>query len=437
MNPSAIAQEVIETGLCVSCPIIDLHAHYGHFSGIYMPNHTPEQMLATMARCGVQVAVSSGHTALADMVRGNQEIAELTATEPGSWYGYTVYNPNYPDLGRQELERFEARSSMVGLKLHPSYHQRALTDPAYRPAYEFAASRGLIVLTHTWGGSAYDAPALLAEVAEAYPQITFLAGHSGHGAFDECIAVARRPAQRLSRADRRLSHRRPDPADGRDRRRPQDRLWLRSALVRSALCHRLHRHGAHQRGRPARHSARQRLASVAAVDAAIAPMDRRLNMLEGITWLGHASFRIEDQGKVIYLDPWKLKTTQKADLVLATHGHRDHLSFDDLPLIVGPETVLVCPPDCVAQARESLGCEVEEAKPGDSLLVRGYPIETVYSYNTNKPNHPRDDNHVGVHHHRGRAAHLSRRRYRCDPRDERGALRCGAVAGGRHLHHGR
>jgi hypothetical protein len=189
---STIVHEFQSTGRAASCPIVDLHAHYGPFRGIYMPNDQPQQMMATMDRCGVALAVSSGHTALVDMERGNAEMAELTAGQPRRWYAYTVYNPNYPDLARRELERFDERRTMVGLKLHPSYHERPLTDPAYRLAYEFAASRRLIVLTHTWGGSAYDSPAHLEQVARAYPEATFLAGHSGHGQFDVCIEVAQR-----------------------------------------------------------------------------------------------------------------------------------------------------------------------------------------------------------------------------------------------------
>ena len=76
MIDSAIAHEFLETGRCASCGVIDLHAHYGHFRGIYMPNHDPAQMIATMDRCGVELTVSSGHTALADMVRklGSEQI---------------------------------------------------------------------------------------------------------------------------------------------------------------------------------------------------------------------------------------------------------------------------------------------------------------------------------------------------------------------------
>lgn len=192
MISSPIAREFLETGRCASCRVVDLHAHFGPFSGIFMPTATPEQTVATMDRCGVEVLVSAGHTALVDMVRGNAEMVAVTSRYPGRWYAYLTYNPNYPDEGRGELNSYERRRSLVGLKFHPSHHAYPLTGDAYRPALEFAAARRLLVLSHTWGKSEYDRPELLAEVAERYPGATFLAGHAGHGEFDECMAVARR-----------------------------------------------------------------------------------------------------------------------------------------------------------------------------------------------------------------------------------------------------
>jgi uncharacterized protein len=89
------------------------------------------------------------------------------------------------------LELYEARKAYVGIKFHPSHHDRALDSDAYRPALEFAAARGLIVLNHTWGHSSQCGPEQLAAVAARYPQVTFLAGHSCHGAFDAGMEVAR------------------------------------------------------------------------------------------------------------------------------------------------------------------------------------------------------------------------------------------------------
>lgn len=59
--------------------------------------------------------------------------------------------------------------------------------------------------------------------------------------------------------------------------------------------------------------------------------------LKGIklTWLGHATFRIETPGgKIVIIDPWIMgnpacpaseRTVRKVDVLLCTHGHFDHI----------------------------------------------------------------------------------------------------------------
>lgn len=70
-----------------------------------------------------------------------------------------------------------------------------------------------------------------------------------------------------------------------------------------------------------------------------------------ITWLGHATFRIEtNAGKVVYVDPWVMnnpmcpeneKQVKKIDAMLCTHGHQDHIgdavqiARQHHPLVVG------------------------------------------------------------------------------------------------------
>jgi L-ascorbate metabolism protein UlaG (beta-lactamase superfamily) len=54
-----------------------------------------------------------------------------------------------------------------------------------------------------------------------------------------------------------------------------------------------------------------------------------------VTWLGHATFKLTTpEGKIILIDPWtyhnpacpdEYKHIEKVDLLLATHGHNDHI----------------------------------------------------------------------------------------------------------------
>jgi L-ascorbate metabolism protein UlaG (beta-lactamase superfamily) len=116
-----------------------------------------------------------------------------------------------------------------------------------------------------------------------------------------------------------------------------------------------------------------------------------MSLLQGVHWLGHASFRIEAEGQVIYIDPWKLELTKEADLILVTHGHRDHLSPEDLTQIAGPETVIVC----AAPYVEQIEGDVRGIAAGETMTVGPVTIEAVPSYNIDKPNHPKCAGNVG------------------------------------------
>lgn len=114
-------------------------------------------------------------------------------------------------------------------------------------------------------------------------------------------------------------------------------------------------------------------------------------MVENIFWLGHDSFRLKGE-KVVYIDPWKLSPDpEKADIILVTHEHRDHLSKDDIAKISKADTVVVGPPTVAQQ----LGPKTIVAKPGDKLNVAGLSIEVVPAYNPNKRFHPKSAGHVG------------------------------------------
>ena len=113
--------------------------------------------------------------------------------------------------------------------------------------------------------------------------------------------------------------------------------------------------------------------------------------MENIFWLGHDSFRLKGE-KVVYVDPWKLAAgAEKADLVLVTHDHYDHLSKDDIAKISKADTVVVGPQAVAAK----LGGNITVVKSGDQITAAGVPIEVVAAYNPNKKFHPKSAGYVG------------------------------------------
>ena len=119
----------------------------------------------------------------------------------------------------------------------------------------------------------------------------------------------------------------------------------------------------------------------------------------GITWTGHAGFKIIYESKKVYIDPYKLSKKYEhvydADIVLIIHNHFDHLSIEDLENIINERTVIVSAQECISQlkplsVKESIGID-----PRDSVKVVGWKIETVPAYNVDKEFHPKHDKKIG------------------------------------------
>jgi len=117
-------------------------------------------------------------------------------------------------------------------------------------------------------------------------------------------------------------------------------------------------------------------------------------MIEKIHWLGHASFRIDGQDAVIYIDPWKLKEPVPGDLVLITHEHFDHCSPDDIAAVLKPTTVVVSPLSAQGSLKGLVSPDrVRIVGPGEEVAVGDVKIRAVAAYNTAPERqgfHPRD-----------------------------------------------
>jgi L-ascorbate metabolism protein UlaG (beta-lactamase superfamily) len=99
-----------------------------------------------------------------------------------------------------------------------------------------------------------------------------------------------------------------------------------------------------------------------------------------ITFVGHGTLMFGFAGKVIHVDPFSdvadYTTLPKADMILLTHDHRDHLDPKALDSIRTEKTVLVLTETCAEQVGSGL-----VMKNGDIKTVEGLKIEAVPAYN--------------------------------------------------------
>ena len=99
-----------------------------------------------------------------------------------------------------------------------------------------------------------------------------------------------------------------------------------------------------------------------------------------ITLLGHGTLMFTFGGKIIHVDPFSqvadYSQLPKADLILVTHDHGDHLDLDVIEAIEKDGTELVLTKTCHEKANR--GKVMENA---DVATVVGLQIEAVPAYN--------------------------------------------------------
>ena len=107
-----------------------------------------------------------------------------------------------------------------------------------------------------------------------------------------------------------------------------------------------------------------------------------------ITFIGHASLMVTFNSKVIHVDPWSkmadYSKLPKADIVLSTHEHSDHLDSAALDLVCTDKTILLYPESCASKYKDGT-----VMKYRDKITAKGINVETVPAYNTFKKSvHP-------------------------------------------------
>lgn len=172
-------------------PVIDAHGHMGPFHGIYLPEASLEAMIHGMDDAGIESIALSPHSALhGDTREGNDDMLAAVAAHPGRVYGYCTLNPGVPSEIEREMDRCLGVPGVVGIKIHPASHETHVMDDTYRPVWERANAEQRLVLSHTWASGGGCGARDMRRVAEAYPDVRLLLGHSCYGAWEEAIALA-------------------------------------------------------------------------------------------------------------------------------------------------------------------------------------------------------------------------------------------------------
>lgn len=113
-----------------------------------------------------------------------------------------------------------------------------------------------------------------------------------------------------------------------------------------------------------------------------------------ITFIGHGTLMFTFGTKIIHVDPFTkvadYATFPKADVILITHEHFDHLDLKALALVRTEKTKMVLNEACSKQVKNGI-----IMKNGDVQTVNGLKIEAIPAYNlihkreNGQPFHPK------------------------------------------------
>lgn len=115
-----------------------------------------------------------------------------------------------------------------------------------------------------------------------------------------------------------------------------------------------------------------------------------------ITFIGHGTLMFKFNGKIIHIDPVSREADYtllpKADLVLVTHEHSDHLDPEVLNLIKKTKTKLILTEKCYQKIEAGIVMKNGETKAFDNIKIEAVPAyNLVHKRDNGKPFHPKGE----------------------------------------------
>ncbi len=109
-----------------------------------------------------------------------------------------------------------------------------------------------------------------------------------------------------------------------------------------------------------------------------------------VTFLGHASFKIEEDGQIVYVDPWLTGPTSpitiddvdKADIVLVTHDHTDHGFVEGREICKKTGAYFVALNELANKAGEQGVENIHTLNIGGSVNIGGVMVTLVQAFHS-------------------------------------------------------
>lgn len=99
-----------------------------------------------------------------------------------------------------------------------------------------------------------------------------------------------------------------------------------------------------------------------------------------IYFIGHGTLMFDFNGTIIHVDPWSkladYKTLPKADIILLTHGHGDHMDTSAIHAIWKPKTKMIVTAEIHKTLKDGI-----IMNNGDNQTLEKIKIEAVPAYN--------------------------------------------------------
>ena len=113
-----------------------------------------------------------------------------------------------------------------------------------------------------------------------------------------------------------------------------------------------------------------------------------------ITFIGHGTLMFSHDGKVIHVDPWSrladYSEMPKADIILITHEHRDHLDLQAIDSARAEKSSVIVTETCAAQVEDGIIMNNGDVKTIDGLRIEAVPAyNIVHMRSEGIPFHPR------------------------------------------------